>query len=322
MGMQDGIDVSGEVTPTEDLADEVLQALRKPQKELPTRLLYDQEGARLFERICELDEYYLTRTELAIMEANVGAMASRLGAECLVIEPGSGSGRKTRLLLAALERPAAYVPVDIARESLVAVAESLRSELPDLEVLPVWADFTGPFELPHPTRRPARNAIYFPGSTIGNFRSPRAKELLRRWNSVAGPGGALLIGVDLRKDVRRMLAAYDDAEGVTAAFNRNILVRLNRELGTDFDLDRFEHRAVWNEREGRVEMHLVSRAAQEVTVAGKRIALAEGETIHTENSYKYTLEEFADLGHGAGCRLVAVWTDEARWFSVQYFEVP
>jgi len=288
------------------------------RKTLPCKYLYDARGSQLFERICELAEYYPTRTELAIMEAHAGEMARRLGPRCLLVEYGSGSSRKTRLLLDRLEAPAGYVPIDISRDALAASVRALAEAYPDLEVLPVCADYTEPIELPVPSRPAARRGVYFPGSTIGNFSPAEAQRFLARMARVAGRGGAILIGVDLRKDRRTLERAYDDASGVTAAFNLNLLSRLNRELGADFDPGRFAHRAVWNEAAGRVEMHLVSRTRQSVSVAGRRFAFAAGESIHTENSYKYTLEQFARLAAGAGLTVERVWTDPRERFSVQY----
>jgi len=300
------------------LRGEVWAGLARPRKSLPCKYLYDARGSALFERICELPEYYPTRTELEIMEAHADEMARRLGARCLLVEYGSGNSRKTRLLLDRLEAPAGYVPIDISRDALGASAGALAAAYPQLEVLPVCADYTEPLELPVPQRPVARRGVYFPGSTIGNFTPAEAQRFLARMARVAGATGAMLIGVDLRKDRATLERAYDDASGVTAAFDLNLLARLNRELGANFALDRFRHRAVWNDAAGRVEMHLVSRADQEVSVAGRRFRLAAGESIHTENSYKYTLEQFARIAAVAGLRVEQVWTDARRRFSVQY----
>jgi dimethylhistidine N-methyltransferase len=298
--------------------DDVVAGLRREAKTLPCKYFYDERGSRLFERICELDEYYLTRTEVAILERSVGDMASCLGPRCLVIEPGSGSGTKTRLLLEALETPVAYVPVDISRDVLLRSAGSIDGAHPDLEVLPVCADFTQPFALPTPARAPLRRVVYFPGSTIGNFDAPDVVRFLARLRGLCAPGGAVLIGADLRKDRKVLEAAYDDEKGVTAEFNLNLLLRINRELGADFDLGRFRHRALWDEARGRVEMHLVSQAAQTVCVDGESFSFAPGESIHSESSYKYDLEGFADLAAAAGFAVAHVWLDERGWFSVQY----
>jgi dimethylhistidine N-methyltransferase len=302
--------------------EEVWSGLASSRKTLPCKYFYDASGSALFERICELPEYYPTRTELAIMEAHAGAMAERLGPRCLLVEYGSGSSRKTRLLLDRLREPAGYVPIDISPAALAASARALASAYAGLEVLPVCADYTEPFDLPRPRRAVARRAVYFPGSTIGNFSPPQAQRFLVRMARTAGRDGAILVGVDLRKDRATLERAYDDAAGVTAAFNRNLLARINRELGADFDLAAFRHRAFWNEVDGRVEMHLESLAHQVVSVAGRAFRFARGETIHTENSYKYTLERFARLADGAGLAVRQVWLDPGRRFSVQWLGAP
>ena len=297
------------------LAD-VLAGLAGPRKTLPCKYLYDEAGSALFERICELDEYYPTRTELGILRRHAGAMAAALGPRCLLVEYGSGSSTKTRLLLERLEDPAGYVPVDISREHLLRAAGALSARHPRLRVLPVCADFTHPFELP-PVPGTLRRAAYFPGSTIGNFAPAEARKFLAQVAEQCGPGGMLLIGVDLRKSRAVLEPAYDDAQGVTAEFNRNLLRRINRELGASFDVASFDHRAFWNSAEGRVEMHLVSRREQTVRVGGRSVRFARGESIHTESSHKYELGEFAALARSAGFEVLRVWTDEARLFSVQ-----
>lgn len=297
---------------------EALRGLHETPRELPCKYLYDEHGSALFDRICELPEYYPTRTELAIMDAHADAMAAALGPRCLLVEYGSGSSAKTRDLLEHLEDPAAYVPVDISREHLLRSAEELAKIFDRVPVIPVCADFTLPFEVPSPPRPARRRAVYFPGSTIGNFTPARAAELLDGMRRVAGPGGGLLVGVDLRKDPALLERAYDDAQGVTAAFNRNLLTRMNRELGSDFDVAAFQHRAVWNEEDGRVEMHLVAREATEAHLGGETFHFAAGESICTEHSHKYTLEGFAGLGAEAGLRVETVWTDPQELFSVQW----
>jgi dimethylhistidine N-methyltransferase len=302
------------------LRDDAWEGLARLRKTLPCKHFYDERGSRLFEAICDTPEYYPTRTELSILEAHAGEMADRVGAGCLLVEYGSGSSRKTRLLLDRLRDPAGYVPIDISRGALAASAGRLAAAYPQLEVLPVCADYTEAIELPHPRRAPARRAVFFPGSTIGNFTPPEAQRFLARMARVAGPGGGVLIGVDLRKSRSVLERAYDDAAGVTAAFNRNLLVRLNRELGADFELEGFRHASVWNEAAGRVEMHLVSERDQVVQVAGRSFRFAAGETIHTENSYKYSLAGFAALAAGARLAVRRVWTDPRAWFSVQWLE--
>jgi dimethylhistidine N-methyltransferase len=298
--------------------DEVWHGLATPQKTLPCKYFYDARGSALFEAICELPEYYPTRTELSIMERHAGAMAERLGRGCLLVEYGSGSSRKTRLLLDRLREPAGYVPIDISRAALAASARALAAAYPALEVIPVCADYTEPFELPPAAARVSRRGVYFPGSTIGNFTPPQAQRFLARMGRVAGAEGALLVGVDLKKDPAVLERAYDDAAGVTAAFNANLLARINRELGGTFSLSRFRHRALWEPRAGRIEMHLVSTERQSVLVAGRRFDFDPGETIHTESSYKYDLAQFEALAAGVGLRVREVWTDAAGRFSVQY----
>ncbi|HEV2331836.1 MAG TPA: L-histidine N(alpha)-methyltransferase [Gammaproteobacteria bacterium] len=295
---------------------DVLTALGEEQKTLPCKYFYDARGSELFDAICELPEYYLTRTELGIMETHVGEMAAALGSQLLLVEPGSGSSLKTRLLLQHLQRPVAYVPVDISRSHLLAAAERLSRLYPELEVLPVCADFNQAFEVPAPSRKAKRNAVYFPGSTLGNFAPPEAVRLLDHMRHLAGTGGALLIGVDLQKDRMVLHRAYDDAAGVTAAFNLNLLGRINRELGGNFDLGRFRHRAHYNETEQCIEMHLVSLERQVVTVAGERFGFHAGEHILSERSYKYTVEGLRALACKAGLIMDKHWLDDRGYFCV------
>jgi L-histidine Nalpha-methyltransferase len=301
--------------------EEVLCGLRKPQKELPSKFFYDERGSHLFEQICALDEYYLTRTELGIMRDHASEMAEALGPQCLLVEYGSGSSTKTRLLLTQLQQPAAYVPIDISKEHLIQAAMALVAAYPDLEVLPVCADYTTDFELPMPTAPATRRVVYYPGSTIGNFDRAPALRFLRHIAGVCGPRGGLLIGVDLRKDPGKLHHAYNDWEGVTAAFNLNLLARINRELAADFSLDHFRHYAFYNPRAGRVEMHLVSLANQTVHVGDAAFSFEIGESIWTESSYKYRLDEFADMAGAAGLAVEQVWTDPQALFSVQYLTV-
>lgn len=301
------------------LAD-VLAGLSRPRKQLPCKYFYDERGSRLFDAICELPEYYPTRAELRILERHAGRMAEYFGPRCGLIEFGSGSGLKTRLLLGRLVE-GVYYPVDISREHLLASARRLEGEFPGVEIEPVCADFTRPFELPPARREVRRRVVYFSGSTIGNFAPRQALTLLQRIARLVGPGGGLLIGVDLKKDRAVLEPAYDDSAGVTAAFNLNLLARANRELGADFDLGSFRHLAFYNERHGRVEMHLVSEREQAVRVGGSRFRLGEGETIRTEYSYKFGVEEFAGLARSADLEVREVWRDPAGLFSVQYAEV-
>lgn len=300
-----------------DLA-EILAGLRQEQKTLSPKFFYDERGSALFEDITRLPEYYLTRTELAIMRRHVGEIAALVGPQASLIEFGSGSSLKTRILLEHLDRLAAYVPVDISRDHLYAAAEKLAAEYPHIEVLPVAADFTRPFRLPQPKVMPLRNLVYFPGSTIGNFAPDAALDLLRVMHQEAAEDGALLIGVDLEKDMAILERAYNDGRGVTAEFNMNMLRRLNREFDANFDLAQFEHRAVYVEARGRIEMHLVSLREQSVTIGGETLRFKQGETIRTECSHKYTVEEFGAMAERAGFEVHTVWTDDERLFSVQY----
>jgi dimethylhistidine N-methyltransferase len=302
--------------------EEVTEGLARPRKALPPKYFYDERGADLFEAICELPEYYLTRAELAIMAEHAGEMAGHLGPDCAVIEYGSGSGRKTRLLLKALA-PVAYVPIDISRSQLQVTASGIADEFPGLSVTAVCADYSRALSLPPLAGAPARRrVVYFPGSTIGNLTPVEAAGFLANARRLAGPGGGMLVGVDLKKDAARLTAAYNDARGITAEFNLNLLARINRELGADFDLAAFRHHAFYSAAEGRVEMHLVSCAEQRVRVGNARFSFRGGETIHTESSYKYSVEEFGELARGAGFRPEWCWTGAGREFAVHYLAVP
>ncbi len=301
-----------------DMTALVVEGLSKPQKTLPTAFLYDEAGSKLFDAITDLPEYYPTRTELSIMRDSLPEMADAIGPEALVIEYGSGTGLKTRRLLSALKDPVGYVPVEISREFLMTSAAKLQAEFEALEVLPVCADFTEPFDVPKPSKPARRRALYFPGSTIGNFRPEFATRLLRQMREEVGQGGCALIGVDLKKDVDVLEAAYNDSAGVTSKFNLNMLSRANAELGADFDVAAFRHRAVWMESRGTIEMRLYARRPTAVTLAGKRFTFKAGEYIHTEDSHKYSLEGFAKLANAGGFDVAQVWTDNAAYFSVHY----
>jgi dimethylhistidine N-methyltransferase len=301
------------------LAD-IRLGLRASPKTLPCKYFYDAAGSELFAKICELDEYYLTRTELAIMQRHAPQIASLLGRNCLLIEYGSGSSVKTRLLLDHLREPAAYVPVDLSEEQLQHSAAQLARQYPGLPVLPLFADFTQPLELPT-NGRASRRAVYFPGSTIGNFTPSESLELLRRTAQLCGAGGGLLLGADLKKDPAVLHAAYNDKLGVTAAFNLNLLVRINRELGADFQIDQFWHHAFYQPGESRIEMHLVSRCDQRVRLADQVFTLAEGESIRTEYSYKYSPTDLLDLAAASGFKPRQSWTDDRRSFVLQWFAV-
>lgn len=301
---------------TDRFRADVLAGLARPQKRLPAKYFYDTRGSELFDRITELDEYYLTRSELEIMRRSAGEMAARCGPGCSLIELGAGSLVKVRLLLDWLDRPTGYIPVDVSGEHLCASAAELTRDYPTLPVLPVCADFTR--DVPLPPDRAARRVVYFPGSTLGNFDPPEADRLLCRIARLVGSGGGLLLGVDLRKDQAVLEAAYNDRRGVTAAFNRNLLVRINRELGADFAPDTFKHRAFYNRERARIEMHLVSRAHQRVRVGAAAFAFRAGETIHTENSYKYARSELTRQAARCGLRVENVWSDRNDYFAVLY----
>jgi len=300
----------------EAFARDVITGLSARPKRLPPKYFYDATGARLFEEITALPEYYPTRSELAILRAHAPAMARLLPSETALIEFGSGSTRKVRLLLNAAPTVAAYVPVDISAQWLAEEAARLRRDYPELAVLPVAADFTQAFRL-SPAIAGLPRAGFFPGSTIGNFEPHQATAFLHHAARILGEDALLIVGIDLVKDVATLTAAYNDAAGVTAAFNLNLLARINRELGADFDLSAFSHQAFYNRERARIEMHLVSRRDQRVKVGGRVIQFRECETIHTENSYKYTAESFGALARRAGWTSVAAWTDTNGYFSVQ-----
>ncbi len=303
--------------PAADLRAEVLDGLASAPKRLTPKLFYDARGSHLFDAITALPEYYPTRTEIGILRGCRGELAELLGPRAVLLEPGGGNGLKARLLLDVLDT-LAYVPIDIARQHLFNAATDLAADYPAIEVHAVCADFSRPLQLPE---LPAggRRVAFFPGSSIGNFEPHAAIELLARLAALVGPGGALLIGADLVKEPARLEAAYDDAQGVTAAFNLNLLARLNRELHADFDLARFSHRAHYDRDAQRVEMHLVSEVAQRVTLDSRTIAFEAGESIHTENAYKYTPEGFGELATAAGFRAWREWRDPDGLFAVFLF---
>ena len=302
---------------SEEFRRAAVAGLSASPKTLPCKFFYDAEGSRLFDAICDLPEYYPTRTELAILREHAGSMAGAIGPEACIVEFGSGAGIKIRLLLEALEQPAAYVPVDISREHMMAAAAGLAADFPRLRIAPVCADYTQPFGLPSIRGVTSRSMVgFFPGSTIGNFTPTEAVAFLARARRLLGPGSMMLVGIDVPKDPHILEAAYDDAAGVTAAFNRNLLVRMQRELGAQLDLDGFRHEARWCAERRRVEMHLVSLARQEIVIGQARFPLARGETIHTENSYKYAVPEFRALAGRSGWLPAEVWTDPDSLFSV------
>jgi dimethylhistidine N-methyltransferase len=302
------------------LLTDALAGLSAPRKTLPCKWLYDSEGARLFEAITRLPEYYPTRTEMRILTESGPAIAKAVGPGAAVVEFGPGDGAKAVQLLSILEAPVAYLPVDIAPEWLEEAASRVASAFPGLRLRPVVADFARPFDLAGRAEGSATHLGFFPGSTIGNFEPREAVDFLRRARTTLRAGARMLLGADLVKDPAVLEAAYDDAAGVTAAFNLNLLARLNREAGADFDLGGFRHRALWNAGEERVEMHLISQRAQAVRLGGRTIRFAAGETIHTENSHKYRPERLQALAEAAGWRAGTMWTDPERLFSVWLLE--
>jgi len=305
----------------ENFRDEVLDGLSKSPRQLPYKFFYDQRGAQLFQEICDLPEYYITRTEIEILRLHGADMAKALGPQVELIGLGTGAGTKTRILLEELHNLAVYVPIDISKEQLEKSSARFREMFPTLQVLPVCVDYLEPFELPLPRRLSSRSVIYFPGSTIGNFEPEIASEFLARLVDVAGDGGGLLIGVDLQKDRDVLERAYNDAAGVTAQFNKNLLVRINRELEADFDLNRWQHHAIYSPSEGRIEIYLISDNEQTVHIGAREFQFRAGEEILTEYSYKHTIAGFIELARQAGFHFEQVWTDDARWFGVFYFTV-
>jgi len=300
------------------LLGEILQGLSQDRKELPPKLFYDADGSTLFDKITTLAAYYPSKTEASIMRQNVDEMAACIGAEALLIEFGSGVSEKTRILLDHLDDLAGYVPVDISAEHLEAAAESLRAAYPDLEILPLAADFSRQLDIPTPRRKPRKRVLYFAGSSLGNFHPTQARDFLARMRRGAGAEGSVLIGIDMVKDKAVLERAYDDPQGVTRAFNLNMLRRINREFDADFDLSAFEHRACYEEGLQRIEMHLVSQKRQKVKLGASTFDFVEGESILTECSYKWTQESFRALAERAGLRAEKVWADEKGWFNLQY----
>lgn len=296
---------------------EVIDGLSQQPRKVPPKFFYDETGSRLFDRICKTPEYYPTRTEIGILRENATAIAKQVGRECLLIEPGSGNSAKVRELLDPLA-PRLYMPVDISKQYLRESAARLAGEYPWLEVRAACADFTTGHALPA-LPNDGRRVAFFPGSSVGNFEPDATQAFLDFIADTVGDEGGLLIGVDLKKEPGILNAAYNDSAGVTAAFNLNLLTRINRELDADFDLNAFQHKAFYNDLHGRVEMHLVSRKEQEVKIDGHHFHFAAGESIHTENSYKYTVDEFSSLAAKAGFRLQAAWLDADQLFSVQYY---
>ncbi len=298
--------------------EEIMEGLSGSQKQISPKYFYDERGSQLFDDITQLPEYYLTNTELAIVRDNIAEISELVGKQASLIEFGSGSSLKTRILLEHLSELAAYVPVDISKQHLLASADEIRERFPHIDVLPVVADFTQQFALPTPMVMPIRNIVYFPGSTIGNFEHEIAMDLLRVMHHEAGKGGALLIGVDLQKDPMIIENAYNDSAGITAQFNLNMLQHLNRDYGANFDVDEFEHSANYDPDEGRVVIELISQADQHFEIGDAKFDIADGEAILTEYSHKYTLNGFAEMANAAGFVVEKVWTDAEKLFSVQF----
>ncbi len=304
-----------------DFLAETIAGLSSSPRTLPCKFFYDERGADLFLEICELPEYYITRTETDILIAHGPEIAASIGENAELVGFGTGAGVKTRMVLDHLENPIAYVPVDISKQRLIESADALSEAMPALEILPVCADYLQPLRLPTPARKPDHVAVYFPGSTIGNLEPEIARDFLRRVCRLCGKSGGLIIGVDLEKSPAVIEAAYNDNAGITAAFNFNLLVRANRELGADFDLSRWSHRADYHAGERRIEMYLISEADQTVHLGGRAFHFTPSEKIITEFSYKHTREGFTALAASAGFRLARVWTDSQRWFAVFHFTV-
>ena len=307
--------------PVRDFASDLLAALGTTPRSIAPKYFYDSEGSRLFDQICDLPEYYPTRTEIQILTDRAGEIATHIGPNAELVEFGAGSLTKVRLLLDAMQAPKRYIPIDISGDHLESAAAALKADYPLLHVNPVVADYTQAFMLPAALPGAGQRVGFFPGSTIGNFTPPEAVQFLRMTATVLH-GGALLVGADLVKDPAVLHAAYSDAQGVTAAFNLNLLARANRELGADFDLAQFAHSAFYNAPLKRIEMHLMSRVRQVVHVCGWRFTFEEGETLHTENSHKFTVDGLRGLAIQAGFTPGPVWTDAQQLFSLHWLHAP
>lgn len=300
------------------MIQEVVDGLQNKQKTLPSKYFYNEKGSQLFDEITELDEYYPTRTERKILEENVEEIALYLGEKVMLIEPGSGSSSKTKILLGNMENICCYIPMDISGEYLNKVAEQLRLEFPNISILPLAVDYTKPFELPESSPN-ARKVVFYPGSTIGNFKREKVEQFLKVIHDIVGKNGAVLIGADLKKDISVLENAYNDSKGITAEFNKNIFNHLNDVIDTDFNPELFDHRSIWNEEKGRIEMHLFVQEDHSLPINGDTIFFKKGESIHTENSHKYTLEGFSDMVSD-WFDVKKVWMDDNKYFSVQYLE--
>ena len=305
-----------------DFLAEVIAGLSSSLRTLPCKFFYDERGADLFQKICELPEYYITRTETELLRRTAPEISESIGANAALIGFGTGAGIKTRMLLEQLQSPIAYIPVDISKQRLIDSAIELSHAMPALEILPVCADYLQELQLPKPLRKPDHVAVFFPGSTIGNLEPHVAQDFLHRVCQLCGQSGGLIIGIDLQKSREILEAAYNDSAGVTAKFNLNLLTRANRELGANFDVARWKHSAIYNDREGRIEMRLVSEGEQTVDVGGRQFRFSDGEKIITEFSYKHTIDGFTRLAASAGFREASrVWTDPAKMFAIFHFAV-
>jgi len=300
-----------------DFLNDVIQGLSSSQKSLPCKYFYDEAGSNLFEAICDLDEYYITRTELKLIEKIKFELADMIGSNAAIIEPGAGAGIKIQTLLSALNSPALYVPTDISADFLFYSAQKIQQQFPDLEVMPIQGDFNQPFEWVG-KKELTNRVMFFPGSTIGNFTPSQAMAFLTNQAKLVGKDGAIIIGFDLVKPIERLEAAYNDNKGVTAEFNKNLLSRINNELGGDFDLNQFEHQAIFNVQQSRIEMHLKSKTNQSVSINQQSFNFSKNESIHTENSYKYSQQDFVLLALKAGLKSEKHWVDENNLISIHY----
>jgi dimethylhistidine N-methyltransferase len=299
--------------------DEVLAGLSKQQKQIPPKFFYDDCGSKIFEQICDLEEYYPTRTEFSILQQHCSDIADQIGENSLIIEYGSGSSQKICLLLDSLMKPLAYMPIDISKEHMLSASKKIADQYPDLKILAVCADYTAEMLLPdYGISSIQKKVIFFPGTTIGNLEPNEAIQLLKRSAMIVGSGGAMLIGFDMKKDPQILHAAYNDAKGVTAAFNMNLLTHINRELEADFDVNTFAHYAFFNLSKNRIEMHLVSLMEQTVIISDQPFRFLEGESIQTENSYKFSLQDIKDLSERGGFKLSKFWTDPENHFYLCY----
>lgn len=306
-----------ELSSQDEFLNEVIQGLSNAQKTLPCKYFYDEVGSNLFEDICELDEYYITRTELALINSIKYELAEMIGEEAVIIEPGAGAGIKIQTLLSALKKPALYVPVDISKDFLFYSAKKIQQRFSEIEVMPVQGDFTQPMGLNGKSDLTNR-IIFFPGSTIGNFVPEQAKAFLANQAKLVGSEGGVIVGFDLVKSAEKLEAAYNDKQGITAEFNKNLLHRINNELGADFNLNQFKHKAIFNSQESRIEMHLKSQTDQSVSINQQQFSFSKDESIHTENSYKYSLEMFQQLVKRANLTIKKHWTDEENMIAICY----